>query len=72
MITSRSSTRAELAKYQTELSVAYDRAYQQVASPEEALGLARERAQWRLDRLTRRWERVQAQRTKQWSRHDPW
>ena len=47
-----------------------DRLFGGLASPEEALGEAAQRTQWRLDRVLRRWGRVEDTRLQQWRESD--
>lgn len=58
------------AEYATELGVAADRIFTGVAEPEDALGQAQQRAQWKLDRVNRRWSQVGEARARQWGRID--
>ena len=50
-----------------EMGVAYDQAFRLLKTPEEALGEVQTRVQWRLDRILRRWDKVAAERLKEWS-----
>lgn len=56
-------------EYTAELAVAVDRVYSLAATPEEALRQAQNRAQWKLDRASRRWRQVGETRTEQWSEY---
>ncbi len=58
------------SEYSQELVVAADRIFGGLASPEDALDEAAKRAQWRLDRVLRRWEQVEEARLKQWRAMD--
>lgn len=55
-------------EYVDEMGVAYDRASRLTMSPQTALDIAQDRLQWKMDRVMRRWDKVAAQRTKEWSR----
>lgn len=55
-------------EYKDEMLVAADRIYTGVATVEQALGDAQNRIQRRLDRVMRRWDRVQDDRLAEWSR----
>ncbi len=60
-------------EYNTELSVAYDQAFTDVLSPEEALKNARERTQWKLDKILKRWDMIKDDRMKEWKQeNDAW
>ncbi|MFH0953405.1 MAG: ABC transporter substrate-binding protein [Verrucomicrobiota bacterium] len=52
----------------SEMGVAYDQAFRLLKTPEEALGDVQTRLQWRLDRILRRWDMVEAERLKQWKK----
>lgn len=51
----------------SELGVAYDQAFRLLRTPEEALGDVQKRLQWRMDRIVRRWDKIEAERLKEWS-----
>jgi maltose-binding protein MalE len=51
----------------SEMGVASDQAYRGIKTPEEALNAVQGRMQWRLDRIMRRWDKVEAERLKEWS-----
>ncbi len=57
------------SEYNTELAVAVDRVYSLIATPEEALRQAQDRAQWKMDRVSRRWHHVGDARLQQWSEY---
>jgi len=54
-------------EYSEELGVAYNRAFSQIASTREALDTVQQRAQWKLNRVMRRWDKVKDERIKEWS-----
>ena len=54
--------------YREELLVAVDRIFRGDVPAAVALGAARRRAQWKLDRALRRWERTGGNRTEEWKR----
>lgn len=53
-----------------EMGVAGDRVRSLSMTPREALAEAEARAQWRMNRINRRWESMGAQRMKEWSAYD--
>lgn len=54
-------------EYRDEIGVAYGRVFDQIAPAEEAMDVVQDRLQWRMDRLMRRWDKVKAERIKDWS-----
>lgn len=50
-----------------EVSFAYDQAFRLIKTPEEALGAVQDRLQWRMDRIMRRWDKIEEERLKEWS-----
>jgi len=60
-------------EYGNELAVAYDQAFSGILPPEKALTIARERAQWKFDKILRRWDLIKEERLKEWSSiNDSW
>ncbi|HUJ10000.1 MAG TPA: ABC transporter substrate-binding protein [Verrucomicrobiae bacterium] len=59
------------AEYNDEMNVAVDQVIGLITSPQAALDAVQQRMQWRLDRVTRRWDAVQSERLKEWSSYDP-
>jgi maltose-binding protein MalE len=57
-------------EYKDELLVAADRVMALEATPQQALDQVQRRAQWRFDRVMRRWDAVKDERIKQWSDYD--
>ncbi|MBB6428515.1 ABC transporter substrate-binding protein [Algisphaera agarilytica] len=58
-------------EYNIEMVNAYSKAAGGLATPEEALRYAGERAQWKLDRSNRRWEQTGEMRMREWRQGDP-
>jgi ABC-type glycerol-3-phosphate transport system substrate-binding protein len=54
-------------EYKSELLVAYNRAFAQLLSPHQALQEVQKRCQWKLDRRTRRWDRIKDKRQQEWN-----
>jgi multiple sugar transport system substrate-binding protein len=54
-------------EYNEELSVAADRVFGGVATPQEAMEYVQERVQWKFDRALRRWDLTGAERMRQWA-----
>lgn len=60
-------------EYGVELSVAYDQAFTGVMPPKDTLANARERTQWKLDKILRRWKLTGKDRIEEWSKaNDAW
>lgn len=57
-------------EYAEEMAVALNRLDTMKAEPEAALEEVRRRMQQKLDRLSRRWERIREQRMEEWKSHD--
>ena len=55
-------------EYVEEMNVAFDRANTGKAEPKDALDVVQNRVQWKFDRVLRRWDKVQDERIKEWSR----
>lgn len=58
------------AEYKDELLNAADRVQSLEVTPQQALDLVQQRAQWKFDRVLRRWDAVKDERTKEWSDYD--
>ena len=58
--------------YDNEMSVAAMSVHYLIQTPEEALAAVQQRVQWRLDRVTRRWDLVQNQRLAEWRERERW
>jgi len=54
-------------EYVDEMSVAADRIFNLLATPEVALGDVQARMQWKFDRVLRRWDLIKDDRLKEWS-----
>lgn len=54
-------------EYEEELRIAYDRVFNGLADPATALAEAERRAQWKFDRVLRRWDLVRDERLKEWA-----
>lgn len=60
-------------EYNNELSVAYDQGFTGILPPEEALKNVKERVQWKMDKILRRWDKIKDGRIKEWSdENDTW
>ncbi len=59
-------------EFNEELIVAAENAIFLRATPGEALAVAQERMQWRLDRVLRRWDAVKEARVEEWRNHEHW
>jgi ABC-type glycerol-3-phosphate transport system substrate-binding protein len=59
-------------EYDTEMSVAAERVRNRTATPQDALAEVQQRAQWRLDRVLRRWNIVGGERLAEWREHARW
>ena len=57
-------------EYEQELRVASERVLYGMASPDAAIAEVQQRAQWRYDRVLRRWDRVADERAKEWREAD--
>jgi multiple sugar transport system substrate-binding protein len=57
-------------EYKEELLVAADQVTALLKTPEAALATVQQRSQWKLDRVLRRWDLVQAERQREWSEYD--
>ena len=54
-------------EYEEELRIAYDKVFNGLATPEDALAEVQKRSQWKFERVMRRWDLVKDERMKEWS-----
>ncbi len=57
-------------EYKTECLVAYDRAFSGILTPRKALDKVEVRAQWQLNRVMQRWNKIKNDRFKEWRQID--